>query len=55
MQHLEFSVAVRPLKWSLGVKGLMRAEEARPASDSCLQILSYPRSRLRCETVTDDP
>jgi len=23
MQRLEVSVAVRPLKWSLGVKGLM--------------------------------
>jgi hypothetical protein len=33
----------------------MRTEEARPASDSFLQILSCPRSGLLCETLTDDP
>ena len=39
MQHLKVSDAVRPLKWSLGVKWLM---------ESALVVFVYVQSQVSC-------
>jgi len=41
MQHLEVSGAVRPLKWSLGVKGLRADGAAVPLLLLCAFVVCY--------------
>jgi len=51
MQRLEVSVEVRPLQWSLGVKGLIMFPKIQPSFQSVNPFSTRVRDGRKCDST----